>query len=60
MFKKNFKIEVIRTDSNATVTIYMRGTRKQIKHDVEMYKGMSSRYEMFGKNGMVMWTDRAI
>ena len=59
MFKKNFKIEAIRTDG-VRVTIYMRGTRKELKHDIEMYKEMSDKYSMFGNKGMVIWTSRAI
>lgn len=60
MFNRKFKVEVIRTDCNVTTTIYMKGTKKQLKKDIEMYKEMSNRYEMFGKTGMVIWTDRAV
>lgn len=54
MFSKKFKVIENRED-DVIITHYLRGSRKQVKEDIEMFKNNSWKYEMF-KEGMVIWT----
>lgn len=54
MLKIDFKVIEIRK-GGVTVTHYLRGTRKEIKKDIEAFKETSSDYELLGKKGMVVW-----
>ena len=54
MFNKKFKVVEIR-ESGVTVTHYLKGRRKDVKSDIEMFKNESNRYEMIGKDGMIVW-----
>ena len=54
LFEKKFKVVEVR-ESGATITYYLKGKRNDVKKDVEKLKQKSKRYEMVGKNGMVVW-----
>lgn len=54
LFQIKFKIVEIR-ESGACVTHYLRGKRNDVKKDVEMFKNHCKKYEMVGKEGMIVW-----
>ena len=54
MFKMKFKIVEIR-ESGVVITHYLKGKRQEVKKDIEAFKGISTKYEMFGKEGMIVW-----
>ena len=54
LFEKNFKVVEI-LESGVTITHLLRGKRRDVKKDIEMIKLKSKRYEMVGKNGMIVW-----
>lgn len=54
LFKTKFKVVEIR-DNGVTITHYLEGNRKDVKNDVEMFKLKANKYEMFGKDGMIVW-----
>ena len=56
MFNKKFTIVEIR-NNGVTVTHYLKGKRAEVNKDIEAFKDISSRYEMVGKNGMVIWVE---
>ena len=54
LFEKKF--EVIEIHKNGVhITNYLRGSRKEINKDIEMYKNNSKDYQMVGKNAMIVW-----
>ena len=55
MFKTRFKIVEIR-NGGVTVTHYLVGTKNEVNRDVKTLKQESKKYEMFGKEGMIVWT----
>ena len=55
MFKKTFKIVEIREDKGTVITHYLRSHGKELKKDIEAFKSISSKYEVFGKEGMTIW-----
>lgn len=54
MFKTKFKVVEIR-DGGITMTHYLKGTKKEVKKDIENFKQQSKNYEMIGKEGMIVW-----
>lgn len=54
LFKTKFEVVEIR-ENGVTIVHYLKGRRRDVKSDVEMYKENSKRYEMVGKNGMIVW-----
>lgn len=54
MFETKFKVVEIR-DNGVVMTHYLKGTKKEVKKDIEMFKQQFKKYEMFGKEGMVVW-----
>ena len=54
LFEKKFKVVEIR-DNGVCITHYLKGKRGDVNKDIEMYKQNTKRYEMVGKNGMVVW-----
>lgn len=54
MFKAKFKIIEIR-ESGAVIEHYLSGSKKDVKHDIEIFKRNCRTYIMFGKEGMTMW-----
>lgn len=54
LFEKNFKVVEI-LESGVTITHLLRGKRRDVKKDIEMIKLKAKRYEMVGKNGMIVW-----
>lgn len=54
LFNKNFEVVEV-FESGLRVTHYLRGTKKAIEKDIEMYKESSKSYQMVGKNAMIVW-----
>lgn len=54
LFEKKFKVVEI-CESGATITHFLRGKKRAVKKDIEMYKQNAKRYEMVGKDGMIVW-----
>lgn len=54
LFEKKFKVVEIR-ESGAVITHYLKGHKHDVKKDVEVFKQKSKRYEMVGKDGMIVW-----
>ena len=54
MFKMEFKVVEI-LSNGATITHYLKGTRQAVEADINEYKTKARRYELFGKEGMVVW-----
>ena len=54
MFKVEFKVVEIRSNGD-TITHYLKGTRQAVEADIKHFKAKSRRYELFGKEGMVVW-----
>lgn len=54
MFETKFKVIEIR-DGGVIITHYLKGPKKDVKKDIEMFKLKTKKYEMFGKEGMVVW-----
>ena len=53
MFKIRFKVVEIK--GKVTITHYLHGKRNEVKKDIEIFKNRSLRYEMMGKEGMIVW-----
>ena len=53
MFKIRFKVVEIKGD--VTITHYLHKKRNEVKKDIEMFKNNSTKYEMIGKEGMIVW-----
>lgn len=54
MFETKFKVVEIR-DGGVTMTHYLKGPKKEVKKDIDAFKQQSKNYEMFGKEGMIVW-----
>lgn len=54
LFKMKFKVVEVR-ENGVTITRYLMGKRGDVKKDIEMFKQNSKKYEMIGKEGMVVW-----
>lgn len=54
LFEKKFEVVEIR-DNGVVITNYLKGTRNDVKKDVEDFKQSAKKYEMVGKNGMIVW-----
>lgn len=54
MLKIKFEVFEIRNDG-VYVTHHLHGSRKEIEEELDRLKKRSKCYEMFGKNGMIMW-----
>lgn len=54
LFTKKFKIIEIQKNG-LIVTTYLKGFKKDVNKDIDEYKKLSYRYEMIGKEGMVIW-----
>lgn len=55
LFKMKFKI-VENRDGGVVITHYLSGSKRDVKRDIEKFKKESKKYEMFGKEGMIVWT----
>ena len=55
MFEKSFKIIEIHEGSGVVVTHYLKERRKELKKDIEAFKIVAKKYEVFGKEGMTIW-----
>lgn len=56
MFDKKFEIVEIRING-VVVKHILRGKKKSLEEDIKAFKGISSKYEMIGKKGMVIWVE---
>lgn len=54
LFEMKFKVVEIHKNG-VTITTELKGSRRKVKKDIEEYKRSASKYEMVGKNGMVVW-----
>ena len=54
LFEMTFKVVEIR-DGGVTVTHYLKGSKRDVKQDIENFKKEFRKYEMFGNEGMVVW-----
>ena len=54
LFDRNFKVVEIR-EGGVTFTHYLKGKRRDVKKDIDMFKLKAKRYEMVGKDGMIVW-----
>lgn len=54
LFEMKFKIVELR-DGGVTITHYLKGSKREVKRDIEKFKKQSKKYEMFGNEGMVVW-----
>ena len=54
LFEKKFKVVEIR-ESGAVITHYLKGHKHDVNKDVEAFKQKAKRYEMVGKEGLVVW-----
>ena len=54
LFEMKFEVVEI-FPSGGICVCYLRGKKKDVKKDIAMYKNKAKRYEMVGKNGMVVW-----
>lgn len=55
LFEMTFKVVELKEGSSVVVTTYLRGSKRNVKKDIEMYKQNAKRYEMFGNEGMIVW-----
>lgn len=55
MFNIKFKVVEI-CGNGVTITHYLSGRRNDVKKDIESFKNESRRYQMFGKEGMIVWS----
>lgn len=54
LFEKRFQVVEIR-ENGAVITHYLKGKKRDVKKDIEMFKQKSTHYEMIGTTGMVVW-----
>lgn len=54
LFESNFEVLELH-DNGVKITHLMRGKRKDIKKDIEMFKKNSKDYKMVGKKYMIVW-----
>ena len=54
LFEKKFKVVEIR-ESGAVITHYLKGHKRDVNKDIEEIKQKAERYEMVGKEGMIVW-----
>lgn len=54
LFEMKFEvIEIL--ESGVVIKHYLRGKKKDIKQDIEIFKNKAKSYQMVGKNGMIVW-----
>lgn len=54
LFEKKFKVVEIH-ESGAVITHYLKGRKHDLKKDIETFKQKGKRYEIVGKDGMIVW-----
>ena len=54
LFEKKFKVVEIR-ESGAVITHYLKGHKHDVNKDVEAFKQKAKRYEVVGKDGLIVW-----
>lgn len=54
LFEMKFEVVEIR-DSGARITHYLKGKKRDVKKDIEMFKNKSKDYMMVGKEAMIVW-----
>lgn len=56
MFNKKFSFEVITImDDGIICKDFYRGKKKDVMRDIKKVMEYASKYEMVGKNGMIVW-----
>lgn len=56
MFNKKFEIVEI-CKGGVVIKHQLNGKRTEVEKDIEAFKGISSKYELIGKTGMVIWVE---
>ena len=54
MFEMKFKIVQI-LENGGIITHYLKGKPRDVKLDILDFKKASKKFEMFGKEGMIVW-----
>lgn len=54
LFEVKFQVVEVR-ESGATIKHYLKGRKRDVKKDIEAFKQQAKRYEMVGKEGMIVW-----
>jgi len=54
LFEKKFKVVEIH-ENGVVITHHLKGNKRDVKKDIEMFKQKAKRYEMVGRTGMVVW-----
>lgn len=54
LFEKKFEVVEI-YENGVVITNYLKGHKRDVKKDIENYKHAAKKYEMVGKNGMIVW-----
>jgi hypothetical protein len=54
MFEMKFKIVQI-LENGGVITHYLKGKPRDVKLDILDFKKASKKFEMFGKEGMIVW-----
>lgn len=54
MFEMKFKVVEIR-ENGVVITHYLKGKSRDVKLDILDFKKASKKFEMFGKEGMIVW-----
>lgn len=54
LFEKKFEVVEI-YENGVVITNYLKGHKRDVKKDIETYKQAAKKYEMVGKNGMIVW-----
>ena len=54
LFEKKFQVVEVR-ENGVTIKHYLKGKKRDVKKDIEMFKQKSTRYEMVGTTGMIVW-----
>lgn len=54
MFEMRFKVVQI-LENGGIITHYLKGKPRDVKLDILDFKKASKKFEMFGKEGMIVW-----
>jgi hypothetical protein len=54
MFEMRFKVVQI-LENGGIITHYLKGKSRDVKLDILDFKKASKKFEMFGKEGMIVW-----
>jgi hypothetical protein len=54
LFETKFEVLELR-DNGVKITHWLKGKRKDVKKDIDMFKKNSKDYKMVGKKYMIVW-----